>query len=297
MSKALPNLVRALLLGPVLVLGASTCLPARPAPDGECKVDTEAVIDCRGKDFANQLVEAGLVPYSCSGTVRPDQNPKYREGVPSGILCADKGLIAGTDRQGYCCTSDPVDCVYEPASECEDPTVKVQCRYGNRPESLNSALSCTNGLWEKDLTTFCCSGQRPKSPCVQTDTAGCPKSVLGFYCTGDTLPTGEDLGPNKSRADYFHPACSIPKPNPNNPDGNYYCCFMPAPTPVGGTCVNYPTLPNCAEGRYGFACYGADRPEEDNLPMNCDAGVVGTSAEGYKATTYCCDFSLTSVAQ
>ena len=46
-----------------------------------------------------------------------------------------------------------------------------------------------------------------------------------------------------------------------------------------------------APGRFGFACYGFDTPEQDYLPMHCpEPGFRGTSAEGYPATLYCCDF-------
>ncbi|MFZ5896986.1 MAG: hypothetical protein ACOY0T_38365 [Myxococcota bacterium] len=288
-SAVTSRIARALIVAPTLVLAASTCLPERPAPDGECIIDRNAAIDCRVNDYNNMPADAGLVPYSCSGSVRPDQLPKYPDGVPQGILCSDEGKIGDTGRSAYCCTQQIVDCVYDPVSDCGEPTWGVKCRGGNRPESLNGTLSCSNGLWENEYTNYCCSGNRPPSPCLQTDTLGCPKSMLGFSCKTGNLPTGEDLGPNKSRADYFHPTCSIPK-TPPNPELRTYCCFMPALVPRGGTCISHPNLSTCAPGRFAFACYGPDRPEEDNYPMKCDPGVRGTSADGYPATTYCCDY-------
>jgi hypothetical protein len=276
-------------LAPAIALGASTCLPARPVPDGTCVVESSAAIDCTAPGYSGSLLDAGLVAHSCSGGARPDQFPKYIQGIPQGVVCADKGPLGDSGRTAYCCTESISDCVYDPVSDCDESTFGVQCRGGNRPESLNPALSCSNGLPERDFTNYCCSGKRPPSPCLQSDALGCSDTLLGFLCKGDSLPTGEDLGPNKSRADYFHPTCSIAKVAPN-PAFKSYCCFMPAPTPKGGTCVSHPTLAGCAAGRFGFACYGPDRPEQDNLPMQCDdAGTPGKSAEGYPATVFCCD--------
>ena len=67
---------------------------------------------------------------------------------------------------------------------------------------------------------------------------------------------------------------------------------MPLTIPVGGTCVQHPYVPGCGPGRFGFACYGPDHPEENYPPMKCpDPGFPGLSAEGYAATLYCCDFT------
>jgi len=66
---------------------------------------------------------------------------------------------------------------------------------------------------------------------------------------------------------------------------------MPALIPPGATCVQDTVVPGCAAGRFGFACYGPDTPDQDYAPMSCpDPGVAGNSAEGYAATLYCCDF-------
>ena len=50
------------------------------------------------------------------------------------------------------------------------------------------------------------------------------------------------------------------------------------------------SLPGCDPRRFGFACYGPDRPEENNLPMVCDEPTQGASAELYGANLFCCDF-------
>jgi hypothetical protein len=115
--------------------------------------------------------------------------------------------------------------------------------------------------------------------------------LLGFLCEGETLPKGEDYGANKSRADTFFPVCSVAKSAPN-PALNIYCCFISLPIPVGGSCIRQPSAPGCDPGRFAFACYGPDGPEDDFPTMKCpDPGVPGRSAEGYEATLYCCDFT------
>lgn len=283
-------------LAPTLLLAASTCLPARPAPDGSCQVEPASAIDCTVATYGTDKIDIGLVPYSCSGSARPDQNSTYVEHIPQGTLCADKGTLGDTGRTAYCCSTRVDNCVYNPVSDCDDPLFGVQCRSGYRPETMNPALSCTNGYLEGKFRNYCCSGNRPPSPCLQSDTLGCPPSIQGYSCQDEALPSGEDLGANESRADFFHPTCSIPKIAPN-PKFKNYCCFMPALVPKGGTCTTHPSLEGCAPGRYAFACYGPDTPEQDNYPMKCDPGVAGKSAEGYPATTYCCDYILANAIQ
>jgi hypothetical protein len=101
---------------------------------------------------------------------------------------------------------------------------------------------------------------------------------------------GEQLGASESRADYYRPLCPMPTQAANITRSNY-CCFMPALPPPGASCIQNTRVPGCAAGRFGFACYGPDTPEEDYPPMRCpEAGFSGTSAEGYPATLYCCDF-------
>ena len=83
---------------------------------------------------------------------------------------------------------------------------------------------------------------------------------------------------------------AAPEPAPN-PEYKNYCCYPPAPLPERGSCVSHTEVPDCKSGRFGFACYGPDRPEDSYLPMRCpESGSAGLSAEGYPATLYCCDF-------
>src|SRR5690606_29940224 len=157
---------------------------------------------------------------------------------------------------------------YDPVSDCQSPSYGYQCWGSNRPESLNPALSCSNGNREgehKEIVNYCCTGEALEPDCYQRDVVPCSERMLGFECEGSGLPRGENLGPNKSRADYFHPTCSLNAKQPGNQDFTWYCCYMPALVPIGGTCVNHTEVPGCEADRFGFACYGPDTPEENYL--------------------------------
>ncbi len=273
------------------LVGSAACWSDPAALDGTCEVLPPSVLDCRVAGYDDALQPAGLVAYGCTGSARPDLGATISEGVPSGVLCADKGPIEGSDEQTYCCTENVVPCAYNPAEECEQGTVGYECWGNNRPESLNPAISCGNGTSERGLDHYCCTGRPEPSPCKESTAVGCGDRLLGFLCEGDGLPRGEDWGANKSRADTFYPICSIARPAPN-PAFNSYCCYVSLPVPAGGTCERSPNVPGCAPGRFGFACYGPDTPEDDFPPIVCpDAGSPGRSAEGYEATLYCCDFT------
>jgi hypothetical protein len=272
------------------LLGAGACWPETPAIDRSCELVPNTTLDCRVAGYDGSLQRAGLVGYACSGSDRPDLDATMSEGVPSGLLCADEGTL-DDGQESYCCTEDPVPCAYDPSMECEEGQSGYQCWGNNRPESLNAALLCGNGTQERGLYHYCCSGQREKSPCHESMTGGCGERLIGFLCEGDQLPRGEDYGPNRSRADSYHPICATATVAPN-PIFNSYCCYMTLRPPVGATCVSHPSVPGCESGRFGFACYGPDTPEDDFPPMDCpDPAVPGISNEGYEAKLYCCDFT------
>lgn len=275
----------------VPLLGAAgACVPDLPEIDGSCEIVAQSTLDCRVTGYGEELQDAGLVAYSCSGAARPDLDATISEGVPLGLLCADKGPLPDSGEESYCCTEDVVTCAYDPADECEEGSVGYQCYGNNRPESLNPAILCSNGTSERGLYHYCCTGQPEPSPCEESSAVGCGDRLLGFLCEGDTLPRGENYGANRSRADAFYPVCSVARPAPN-PAFNSYCCYMNLPVPIGGSCTRQPSVPGCEPGRFGFACYGPDTPEDDFPPMVCpEPGFSGRSAEGYEATLYCCDF-------
>ncbi len=275
----------------VVLVGGNGCLPNDDSDtlvDGECSEVSASRLDCSVEGYVEgEVLDVGLVAYGCTGNARPDLDAHYAEGVPSGLLCADEGEL-DDGRQGYCCTPERTVCAYDPVSDCSDDTSGFECWGANRPESLNPALNCSNGYQEGELKNYCCTGQEPAPACEEREGI-CSIRLMGFACPGGAVPRGENLGANRSRADYFHPACSIPMDTPN-PEWKPYCCFMPAPHPLGGTCVPHRSASRCDPGQFAFACYGTDRPEENNLPMICDDGARGTSEEGYDANVYCCDF-------
>ncbi len=268
-------------------LSGGGCSSAREQPSGVCERD--AAVECNVSFDGTEPVPVGLLGYACSGDSRPDDDASYDEHVPSGVVCASRGAN-DAGQQTYCCTPYETSCAYNPVAEC-DFGDGFQCRGSNRPEALNPAIKCGNGVVQEPYINYCCSGQEPVEECLQVNTLGCSDRLLGFSCPGELLPKGEQLGANKSRADYYRPLCPTPTQGANLSRKNY-CCFMPALVPPGASCVQDTVVPGCAPGSFGFACYGPDTPDEDYPPMSCpEPGVAGTSAEGYPATLYCCDFN------
>jgi hypothetical protein len=290
--RATKRVKRSLCMGAtaLLWLGVNGCWPDRNPIDGSCAIVPASVLDCRVAGYDGELQPAGLVAYACAGSARPDLDATMSEGVPQGIMCADKGTLESGE-EGYCCTEDIMPCAYDGSADCSEEETGYQCWSNNRPESLNAALSCSNGTNEHGLTHYCCTGRPPEKPaCREEKAVGCSTRLLGFMCDRGEVPRGENLGANRSRADHFYPICSNAEVAPN-PEYTQFCCYMHMRQPAGGTCVPHPTVPGCEPGRYGFACYGPDHPE-DNFPvMDCpDPGFAGRSAEGYESTLYCCDF-------
>jgi len=287
-------LFRAALALPFVFTGGG-CSSTLPKSNGSCAVSVSLDCGVSGPDGGTDL-PAGLSGYSCTGTARPDDSATYYEGVPRGAVCSDRGSNADGSRN-YCCTPPTTSCAYNPVSSCTDPnSAGYQCRGSSRPDTLNPDLLCGNGVEDGQYVDYCCS--HSPAPLNQTCTAlkggDCSKQLTPFSCPGTQLPRAELFGSSESRADYYRPLCSVPQQAPN-PNQHYYCCYMPALIPEGGSCVQDTTVPGCAAGRFGFACYGPENPHQDYLPMQCpDPGVKGKSAEGYDATLYCCDFQATA---
>jgi hypothetical protein len=269
-------------------LGAGACT-SNPTPvvNGACQPDP--AVTCGVGDASAETVH--LTGYACTGSARPDDSPVYVEGVPQGTVCADEGTTAD-GKTAYCCTSFTTRCAYNPMADCPDPgTYGYQCRGGNRPEVVNPATSCNQGVREDELINYCCSGTQRAPNCTQSDSVGCLAGLTGWSCPKGVQPTAQDLGANKSRADLFYLLCPVPQPAPN-PKMEVYCCFNSSLAPVGGTCQQDLKVPNCAPGRFGIACFGTDRPEETFARLTCPLpGVPGLSEQGYPATVYCCDFT------
>ncbi|HKU39770.1 MAG TPA: hypothetical protein VJR89_16535 [Polyangiales bacterium] len=256
------------------------CSSAEPAADGQCVADSQHALSC-GDGYTGSL---------CTGSARPDDDPQYLQGVPQGVVCAESGERNERGEQGHCCTARTTACAYDPVASCDEGYRGYRCRGANRPDALHAALSCGNGVREGDLINYCCSAKPSEPGCLQSDSVPCSPRLMGFSCKGDSLPRGEQLGANKSRTDFYRLLCSTPETAPN-PEYKNYCCYPPAPLPERGSCVAHTEVPGCKPGRFGFACYGPDRPEDDYLPMRCpEPSITGVSAEGYPAKLYCCDF-------
>ena len=165
------------------------------------------------------------------------------------------------------------------------------------PRRPNPAITCGNGVREDNLIDYCCAAQ-PRPPGCTESKGMCMPGLTGWNCMTGDVPRGEDFGANESRSDNYYFVCSVPIPAPN-PAISTYCCFTPSPLLPGGACVPDPAIqgqiPSCTPGRFGFACYGRERPEADYLPIVCaDDPIDGTSPDypGVTAKLYCCDFVM-----
>jgi hypothetical protein len=276
------------LLVPLLVaLGAFACT-SEPATEvtGSCQPDP--ALDCSVAGLPAE--SANLAGYTCTGTARPDQGSTYIDGVPQGLVCADKPVGADGSRS-YCCTNFTTQCSYNPTAICaQTGTFGYQCLGADRPEALNPAIGCDQGVREENLINYCCSGAGITANCTQSDSIGCVAGMTGWICPTGTQPTAEDLGANKSRADLYYLLCPVPTPAPN-PKVETLCCFVPALVPAGGTCEQ-DMKAGCVPGRFGIACFGQDNPEDNFSRLHCpDPGTAGQTEQGYPATVYCCDFT------
>jgi hypothetical protein len=270
------------LLAPLLLAGSTVaCTTHTTESQGTCVPDP--AVSCTVNGFSAEA--ANLTGYSCTGAARPDDDSTYIDGVPQGLVCADQ---AGG---GYCCTNFTTQCSYNPVGICDPGTYGYQCLGANRPEALNPAISCNQGVREDNLINFCCSGTERAANCTQSDAIGCAAGITGWICPTGTQPTAQDMGANKSRADLFYLLCPVPTVAAN-PKYETYCCYTASLVPAGGTCLQDRNVPGCAPGRFGIACYGTDTPEQNFARLNCpDPGVPGISEQGYPATVYCCDYT------
>jgi hypothetical protein len=288
-------------LGPLVVLGSVAGCTELPLRDGTCQVSSALTCDTVLAGNKDAGVDPGLVGYSCTGTARPDDSGKYNQGIPYGQICADMTPLAADGTapasHDYCCTpeSDLANCVYNPVAVCPEGD-GFQCWGPNRPEVNHPGITCGNGVREGQHINYCCQPQGRPVGCVQAKGAlSCKGGLIGWICPPEYRPRGEDFGANESRADYYYFVCGVPTPAPNGRD-DVYCCFSPAPVQPGGSCVyspgSAPMIPNCGPGRFAFACYGRDTPDQNYYPrIKCpDAPVQGMSDTGYPATLHCCDY-------
>ncbi len=237
----------------------------------------------------NELPNApDLVGYSCTGSVRPDDDAVMIEGIPQGRVCADRGPIGDGTQRGYCCTGGETTCAYDPTATCIAPRYGFECQGPLRPEMYNASIYCDQAVFSGSLYDYCCADTRLIWGCSVGK--GCPKDLAAWNCKDDILPRSQELTVSKSRADTYYMTCDIPTPSSDGTKN--YCCYTPSIIPYGGTCIEDTTVPGCAPGRFGFACIGPDLPTDSFLPMTCpEPGFPGISMQGYAATLYCCDFT------
>jgi len=279
------------LLGSLVVAGGLAGCNDAPIITTSCSINAAMACNTVLAGDKDAGVPLGLVGYSCDGTDRPDLNAKYIQGIPFGQICADQATSGD-----YCCTpeDDLANCAFNPLAICPEG-YGYQCWGPNRPEVNNPAVTCGNGIREGNWVKYCCHAQPRPVGCTQAKGAfDCTGGLIGWVCPEGYRPRGEDFGANESRADYYYFVCGVPTPAPN-PTYATYCCFTPSPVLPGGSCVYNPgitsTIASCGPGKFGFACYGRDTPEDDYVPIKCkDAPVDGISDDGYPAKLYCCDY-------
>ena len=178
-------------------LAACACTSSTIETSGDCVPDTS--LDCSvsfARDGSNAQ-QVGLTGYACSGNARPDQDPHYVDDVPSGAVCALRDTTAD-GKSRYCCSPNDTPCAYNPVAIC-DFGDGYQCRGSSRPEAVNPAITCGNGVTQDPFINYCCSGQAGPEECIQVNTLGCSERLTGFSCPGTTLPKGEELGASESR--------------------------------------------------------------------------------------------------
>jgi hypothetical protein len=288
-------------MGALVACGSlAGCITPLPGRGGTCEITPSVSCTTILAGDKDAGVDPGLVGYHCTGTARPDDSGKVIQGIPYGQVCAAQAKSDGdggvTGEGDFCCSpeNDLANCVFNPQAICPEG-YGYQCWGPNRPDVNNPGITCGNGIREGDLINYCCQAQGRPVGCTQAKGAfDCKGGLIGWVCPEGFRPRGEDFGANESRADYYYFVCGVPTPAPN-PDYSTYCCFTPSPKLPGGSCVYNPGvtqyIPTCGPGRFGFACYGRDTPQENYLPIRCqDAPVDGISDDGYPAKLYCCDY-------
>lgn len=273
-----PLTLTAALFGPIGCTGnAST-------PGGSCVVSSPTP----------QCADAGLVDYTCNGTARPDEEQsKSIDNVPQGIICTDEGALQNDGGEAFCCSGTTTSCAFDPVAGCAAPTYGYQCLGGyDRPEAFDPNLFCGEGLAQGNFIVYCCGAQPLSHGCQQATSATCPRTLVPWTCTDQSLPSEAELGSNQSRADFNLLVCDVPTVVQGaTVTTTNYCCFTPTSVPPGASCLFDIGVPGCAQGSFGFACTGPDTPAEDYPSITCaDGGTPGVSAQGYAASLYCCQY-------
>ena len=150
---------------------AYACGSNAPVGAGQCVADAQLALQCGSSSDAGS--EPGYAGFACMGGARPDSDPAYMEGVPRGIVCAEVGAKDASGAQAYCCSARETACAFDPAGICEEDSYGFQCLGANRPDALNAALHCGNGVEEAALVNYCCSATPLEPGCIQSDSVTC----------------------------------------------------------------------------------------------------------------------------
>jgi hypothetical protein len=273
------------LLGVALYLGLATtaaCTGVAPAIPGSCALVTDP----------QPLCAVGLVGYACGDSSRPDEDADFVSGVPEGLVCTDEGKVSGSSNEAYCCTTTKTACAYDPVAGCSSPTYGYQCLGSDRPEAFDPSLFCGEGLVEGDLIVYCCGSAPPAQGCSQVSGHSCADTLVGWTCHDLSLPSEAELGDNQSRADFNLLVCSVPTVvTGGSGTVHEYCCFTPTSMPIGGTCLEDVSVPDCPPDSFGFACTGIDTPDQDYPSITCSgAGTRGKNPQGFESTLFCCQY-------
>jgi hypothetical protein len=105
MTSSLGTLTRralrwALACGLPLFAGAGACYPDLEPLDGSCRLIPETELDCRIRGYTEEPQDAGLLAYACTGSMRPDLDANFVDGVPIGLMCSNEGKL-GSGEESY----------------------------------------------------------------------------------------------------------------------------------------------------------------------------------------------------
>jgi len=153
-------------------------------------------------------------------------------------------------------------CRIDTAVLCPGDFVGYSCQGESKP-----SLTCGAGTLEEDGEIGYCCGVRDTGPCVVDTTTSCSDGSTGYSCAPGVQPNATDarLG------------CSAGVAGPNADE--LYCCIG-----IGSSCAADPNIAGCEGGSKGFACTGADTPDQTQTLLVCSDATPGLDSE----LLYCC---------
>ena len=183
-----------------------------------------------------------------------------------------------------------------------------QCYGPNRPEVNNPAVTCGNGLREGDALHYCCQhAPRPsrlRAGQGRHDLHG-GLDRLGLPDDADRIPSAR-RGLRRQREPRGLLLLRVRRADARTEPAGQRLLLLLAVARAARRLLrlqsgsarlrrrstNADNGITCAPGRFAFACYGRDRPDQDFYPrIKCtEPPVQGMSDTDYDATLYCCDY-------